>query len=72
MDFDRSNIKLVIVLLLVAALICGGIVFYGIRKKDNSITYDRDKMVEQAHKFYDRGELRKAVNQLEHYCNSHS
>ncbi len=68
MDFDRSNIKLVIVLLLVAALICGGIVFYGIRKKDNSITYDRDKMVEQAHKFYDRGELRKAVNQLEHYC----
>ena len=37
MDFDRSNIKLVIVLLLVAALICGGIVFYGIRKKDNSI-----------------------------------
>ena len=68
MDFNRSNIKWIIILILISALICGGIVFYGIRKRSNSITYDRSKMLEYAHKFYSQGDVRKAVYQMEYYC----
>ena len=68
MDFNRSNIKWIIILILISALICGGIVFYGIKKRSNSITYDRSKMLEYAYKFHDQGDVRKAVYQMEYYC----
>ncbi|MCR5421762.1 MAG: hypothetical protein K6E98_12255 [Lachnospiraceae bacterium] len=68
MDFDRSYIKWVVILVLISALVCGGIVFYGVNKKSNSITYDRDKMVEYAHKFYAQGDIKKAISQMEYYC----
>jgi hypothetical protein len=65
---NRSNIKWIIILIAVSVLICGGIVFYGIKKRENSITYDRSKMLEYAHKFHDQGDTRKAVYQMEYYC----
>ncbi|MBR5359905.1 MAG: hypothetical protein IK123_03350 [Lachnospiraceae bacterium] len=42
--------------------------FYGLNKRKNSITYDRTKMLEYAHKFHDQGDIRKAVYQMEYYC----
>lgn len=68
MRFDGSEIKYVIILIIIGVLACGGIVAFGIHKRSNSVTYDKDKMVEYADKFYAQGDLKKAVKQLEYYC----
>ena len=68
MSFERSNVKVVLITVFIGILVCVGIVIYGTHKKGNSVTYDRDKMLEQAHKFYQEGDVRKAISQMEYYC----
>ncbi len=68
MSFERSNVKIVIVTVVIGILLCVGIVIYGTHKKGNSVTYDRNEMLEHAHKFYEEGDIKKAVSQMEYYC----
>lgn len=68
MRFDGYYTKYVLILVLVGILACGGIVAYGMHKRNNSITYDKQAMVEYADKFYAQGDIKKAVKQLEYYC----
>ena len=66
MSFERSNVKIVIVTVVIGILLCVGIVIYGTHKKGNSVTYDRNEMLEHAHKFYEEGDIKKAVSQMEY------
>ncbi len=68
MRFDGFGLKSVIITIIIGVLICGGIVAFGIHKRSNSVTYDKDRMLEYAEKFYAQGDLKKAVKQLEYYC----
>ena len=68
MRFERTNVKIVMITVLIGILLCVGIVLYGTHKKGSSVTYDRDEMLEHAHKFYEEGDIKKAVSQMEYYC----
>ncbi len=68
MGYRNSSVKYIVITLILGIAVCAGIVVYGINKKGKSITYDRSKMLEYAHRFHDQGELSKAIQQLEHYC----
>ncbi|MCR4808202.1 MAG: hypothetical protein K5857_11090, partial [Lachnospiraceae bacterium] len=61
MSFERSNVKIVLITVLIGVLVCVGIVVYGTHKKSNSVTHDRGAMLERAHKFYEEGDIKKAV-----------
>ena len=68
MRFDGSDVRYIVLIIIAGILLCGGIVAYGIHKKGSSVTYDKDKMIEYADKFYASGDIRKAIKQLEYYC----
>ena len=68
MRFNGFGLKSAIISIVIGLLICGGIVVFGIHKKSNSITYDKEHMIEYANKFYAQGDIKKAVKQLEYYC----
>ena len=68
MSFERSNVKIALITVAVGILICVGIVLYGTHKKGNSVTYDRDAMLDKARKFYEEGDIKKAISQMEYYC----
>ncbi len=68
MSFERSNVRIVLITVLIGVLVCVGIVVYGTHKKGKSVTFNRDEMLEHAHKFYEEGDIKKAVTQMEYYC----
>lgn len=68
MSFERSNVRIVLITVLIGVLICVGIVVYGTHKKERSVTFKREEMLEHAHKFYMEGDVKKAVSQMEYYC----
>lgn len=68
MRFDGSDIKYIVLIIVAGILVCGGIVAYGVHKKGSSVTYDKDRMIEYADRFYASGDTRKAIKQLEYYC----